>query len=71
MRALPIRWTFALTAAALVGFVLALFGAGTYLHLYQEQLEEVDLTIANAGRHITGLPEAHFLEQSVNELLRD
>lgn len=70
MKSLPIRWKFALSAAALVGVVLALFSGGTYHHLYQEQIEEVDLTIESAHRHLAALDDQHFADRSFDELLR-
>ncbi len=50
---LPIRLKFALWASALTGVVLLVYSVGTFINLYQEQLEAVDLTLASEGRALT------------------
>lgn len=70
MRRLPIRWKFALWAAALVGVVLLVFSAGTLLNLYHEQLEAVDLSLAAQVRHLGELETASIAEASLDEVLR-
>ena len=42
MKALPIRWKFALWAAAVAGLTLAMFAAGTLVNLYRQQIRDAD-----------------------------
>jgi heavy metal sensor kinase len=70
MRPLPITWKLALGAAALVGVVLAIFAGGTFLNLYSEQIEEVDLELAAQSRHLATMPSSRISEQTMDELAR-
>ena len=66
----PIGWKIALGAAALAGVVLVIFASGTFLHLFHEQLEEVDLTLEAERHHISALQESQLSERTIEELLR-
>ena len=52
MKPLPLRWKFALWASALTCVVLLLYSVGTFVNLYHEQLEAVDLEIAGEAQHL-------------------
>ena len=69
MKALPIRWKFALWSAALVAIVILAFAGATFLNLYREKLEEVDLELEGAGRHIAGLLPAALDGRTFDELV--
>jgi heavy metal sensor kinase len=68
MKPLPIRWKFALWAAALVGVAIALFAAGTLRNLYEEQVEAVDIELTAELRRLERLPPGRLLGGSVEEL---
>lgn len=70
MTSLPIRWKFALWAAALAGVVLLLFAAGTFANLYHEQLEAVDLELKSAVDHLISFDDREVAERKLEELLR-
>lgn len=55
MKALSLRWKFALWAAALVGFSLLIFSCATLKNLYDEQLNAVDLELNADGKRFAGL----------------
>ena len=70
MKPLPIRWKFAVSAAALVGLVLAIFAFGTYLNLYHEQIEAVDLALEAERRHLAAADEPYLFDRTLDELVR-
>ena len=70
MMPLPIRWKFAVCAAALVGGVLLIFAGGTFVHLYLEQREEVDLTIEAEVQHVMALEETGMAARGLDEMVR-
>lgn len=55
MKPLPIRFQFALWASALTGVVLAVYSVGTFINLYHEQIESVDLEIEGEAKHFLEL----------------
>lgn len=70
MKPLPIGWKFALWAAALVGVVLGIFAGGTYLNLYHEQIEAVDLELEAESRHLLTIEESSLSQRTLDELVR-
>ncbi|MEO5960819.1 MAG: ATP-binding protein [Opitutaceae bacterium] len=70
MKPLPIRWKFALWTAGLVGVVVVVFAAATFLNVYQEQIEAVDLELAAEGRHLAARGAPDLLDKSLDELVR-
>lgn len=70
MKALPIRLTFALWASALTGIVLAVYSVGTFVNLYHEQLEAVDLEIEGEARRLLELRPTKLLDISAVEFVR-
>jgi heavy metal sensor kinase len=70
MKPLPISWKLALWAAALVGVVLVIFAGGTFLNLFQEQIEAVDLELEAETRHVAALEPSRISDQTIDELLR-
>ncbi|WP_414659977.1 ATP-binding protein [Horticoccus sp. 23ND18S-11] len=70
MKPLPIRWKFAVSAAALVGLVLAIFAFGTYLNLYHEQIEAVDLALEAERQHLAAVDEPYLFDRTIDELVR-
>jgi heavy metal sensor kinase len=70
MKPLPIRWKFALWGAALVGMVLVAFAGGTFLNLYREELEAVDLALLAEGRHIVALDQSTAMANTLEELVQ-
>lgn len=69
MKALPIRWKIALWSATLVGIVIIGFAAATFLNLYHEQLEAVDLELEGASRHLAALQEDTVVARTLDELV--
>ena len=69
MRRLPIRGKFALWAAALVGCVLLVFAGGTFVNLYHEQLEAVDLELDSQRRHFANLSDRDLTTRTLEELV--
>lgn len=70
MKALPIRWKFALWTAALGGAVVLAFATATFFNLSAEQMEAVDLEVEAAGRHITGLTATQLTTKEPDELVQ-
>lgn len=69
MKPLSIRGKFALWAAALAGVVLVVFAIGTFVNLYEEQLESVDFEISVHQKEIQGLSPATLSAKSPAELV--
>lgn len=69
MKRLPIRWKFALWAAGLAGFVLLVFAGGTFLNLYREQVEAVDLVLNEEVRQLTSIQDDAVLRRTLDDLL--
>jgi two-component system, OmpR family, heavy metal sensor histidine kinase CusS len=69
MRRLSIRGKFALWAAALVALVLLVFSAGTFVNLYHEQLEAVDLELKAQLRHVSSLSGPEVMTRTLDELV--
>lgn len=70
MKALPIRLKFALWASALTGIVLAVYSVGTFINLYHEQIETVDLEIEGEARHFLELHPKGMAQVSADEITR-
>ncbi len=70
MKALSIRLKFALWASALTGVVLAFYSVGTFVNLYHEQLEAVDLEIEGEARHLLELHPTGLMDKSAAEVVR-
>ncbi|MDP3071805.1 MAG: ATP-binding protein [Opitutaceae bacterium] len=70
MKPFPIRWKIALWSSALLGVALILFAGGTYLNLYHEQIEAVDLELEAAGKHLASFDDNALSERKLDELLR-
>lgn len=70
MKPPPIRWKIALWTGALVGAALVLFAGGTFVNLYHEQIEAVDLELAAAGQHLASFDDRALAERKLEELLR-
>ena len=70
MKPLPIGWKFGLWAAALAGIVLAIFAGGTYVNLYHEQMEAVDLELEAESEHLLTLDEEKLTDHTIGELVR-
>ena len=70
MKALPIRLKFALWASALTGVVLAVYSVGTFVNLYHEQLEAVDLEIEGEARRLLEIYPTELMDISAAEFVR-
>lgn len=70
MKPLPIRFKFALWASALTGVVLAVYSVGTFINLYHEQIETVDLEIEGEARHFLELHPKGMAQVSADEIAR-
>jgi len=70
MKPFPIRWKIALWTAALLGVALALFAGGTFVNLFHEQIEAVDMELEAAGKHLASFDDNAFSERKLEELLR-
>lgn len=70
MKPLPIRRKIALWTAALVGVALALFAGGTFVNLYHEQIEAVDMALEATAKHTASFDDRELSERKLDELLR-
>lgn len=70
MKPLPIGWKFGLWAAAVAGCVLVVFGVVTFLHLREEEREEVDLELMAETRRVASLDEPAVRDREIDELVR-
>ena len=70
MKALPIQMKLALWSSALTGLVLAVYSIGTFVNLYHEQIEAVDLEIEGEARHLLELHPTGLMNTSAAEVIR-
>lgn len=70
MKALSLRWKFALWAAALVGVSLLIFSAATLKNLYDEQIEAVDLELVADGKRFAELRPLSAGEEAAIDLAK-
>ena len=69
MKALGIRGKFALWAAALAGVVVLVFAGGTFMNVYHEQLEAVDIELAVHQKQIAALSPETLASKTPEDLV--